>query len=178
MNGIVEHQIDKVKAAMASPKKRRRFSFTNKRQARLIYTAAMLAALARWTGSLLAAEGLGIPLGWEPLWHLGSLILNMGMGVVEAFAFAYIASALGASNGFWRKMILVGLAMFAAATFVIVQFPYLMTQVAGETLLTVLSIEYISEHWALALWCASIVMATISIVAGVAFAEMARRRKK
>lgn len=181
--------IDRVRSGMGSGEpeapviqkrvhKRRWFRFTNKRQATLIYMAATLAAVARWTGSLLAAEGLGIPVGWEQAWHLGSLFLNVGMAVVEAFAFAYIMSALGVTTGFWRKCILVGLGMLAAATFVVVQFPYLMTQVAGEGLLVVLSIDYIIEHWVLALWCASIVMATISIVAGTAYGAMCRTRRR
>lgn len=179
-NTEIDHMIDNEMKRKPEPT-RKPFSLvrslSRKKQARLIVIAATLAAIGRWTPSLLAAEGLTIPTAWEGMWHLLATFLNMGMGVVEAFASAYIASALARSTGFLHRLVLLGLGVFAAITFVVVQTPYLMTQVTGDALITVLCIEYIGEHWLLAVWCASIVMATISIVAGVAYAEMGKIKK-
>jgi hypothetical protein len=155
-------------------RKKMKLRLTSRKWTQIIVLGATLSAIGRWIPSLLAAEGFAIPESWLDLWLVLAIFLNTGMGLVEAFAFAYIAKKLGRKIGFTQKVALGSLALFAAAMFVIVQTPYLATQVTGTDLVTVLSLEWMAEHWLVMGWCASVVLATISIVAGVAYAEMVK----
>lgn len=131
----------------------------------IIKICAVVTAMPRWVGALLAAEGIIIPEEWRGWWIVASAIFNAGMAVTEGLAFAYVFNA-------WRNQRdknadrLLWLAVVSGATFVIVLAPFIAAQVKSVTLAGMLS-----EDWALWVWSASVAASTIVIVASVGYAQ-------
>lgn len=131
----------------------------------IIKICAVITAMPRWVGALLAAEGIMIPEQWRGWWIVASAIFNAAMAVTEGLAFAYVFNA-------WRNQKdknadrLLWLAIASGATFVIVLAPFIAAQVRSVTLAAMLSAD-----WALWAWSASVAASTIIIVASVGYAQ-------
>ena len=131
----------------------------------IIKICAVVTAMPRWVGALLAAEGIIIPEEWRGWWIVASAIFNAAMAVTEGLAFAYVFNA-------WRNQKdksadrLLWLAVVSGATFVIVLAPFIAAQVRSQTLASTLAAD-----WALWIWSASVAASTIVIVASVGYAQ-------
>src|SRR3990172_1314057 len=131
----------------------------------IIKICAVITAMPRWVGALLAAEGIIIPEAWRGWWIVASAIFNAAMAVTEGLAFAYVFNA-------WRNQKdkaadrLLWLAIASGATFVIVLAPFIAAQVRSVTLAAMLFAD-----WALWTWSASVAASTIIIVASVGYAQ-------
>jgi hypothetical protein len=131
----------------------------------IIKICAVITAMPRWVGALLAAEGIMIPEQWRGWWIVASAIFNAAMAVTEGLAFAYVFNA-------WRNQKdknadrLLWLAIASGATFVIVLAPFIAAQVRSVTLAAMLSAD-----WALWAWSGSVAASTIIIVASVGYAQ-------
>jgi hypothetical protein len=131
----------------------------------IIKICAVITAMPRWVGALLAAEGIMIPEQWRGWWIVASAIFNAAMAVTEGLAFAYVFNA-------WRNQKdknadrLLWLAIASGATFVVVLAPFIAAQVRSVTLAAMLSAD-----WALWAWSASVAASTIIIVASVGYAQ-------
>lgn len=130
-----------------------------------IKIAAVITSSPRWVIALLAAEGFNLPPEWHGWWVIASAFLNLGMAIVEGFAFAYILTAWrnqkdkGSDRLFW-------MALFSASVFVGVMFPSISAGVRGVSLS-----ELLTNDWTLHAWSVAVAMSTITIVAGVGYAE-------
>lgn len=154
-------------------------------QAPIIKFSAVFAAVTRWTGALLAAEGFAIPEDWMVWWLPASALLSAFMAVVEGWAFAYIFQAWWVMRNRERQQgaggmskVLLALTIFAAVTFVLVLTPYIAAQAQGSSMYQVAgggNVEPIlgSKFWLLA-WSACIAASTISVVASVGIAQGAK----
>jgi len=158
-------------------------------QAWTIKFSAVFAAVSRWTGALLAAEGFPIPSSWLSWWVPFSAFMGAFMAGVEGWAFAYVF------NAWWmmrkeenereeagekvKKLSpqLLRMVVLSAFTFILVLTPYIAAMVRGTTLSTILS-----HDWSLFGWSASVAASTITIVASVGVAQgrsnEIRRRKR
>jgi len=131
----------------------------------IITVCAVITAMPRWIGALLASEGFAVPEDWRPWWVVASAIFNAAMAITEGVAFAYVFNA-------WRNQKdkaanrLLWLAIVSGATFIIVLAPFIAAQVRGVTLAAMLSAD-----WALWAWSASVAASTIIIVASVGYAQ-------
>jgi len=131
----------------------------------IITVCAVITAMPRWIGALLASEGFAVPEDWRPWWIVASAVFNAAMAITEGVAFAYVFNA-------WRNQKdknadrLLWLAIVSGATFVIVLAPFIAAQVRGVTLTAMLSAD-----WALWAWSASVAASTIIIVASVGYAQ-------
>jgi hypothetical protein len=130
----------------------------------VIKVFAVVTAMPRWVGALLAAEGFPIPAAWMSWWIPLSAAMSATMAIVEGLAFAFVFSA-------WRKEqnksnSLLWLALASAALFVGVLAPYIAASVVHKPLATILE-----NGIALALWSIAVGASTISIVASVGYAQ-------
>lgn len=140
---------------------------TDKRDltADIIKVCAVITAMPRWVGALLAAEGILIPEDWRGWWVIASATFNAAMAVTEGLAFAYVFNAWrnqkdkAADKLFW-------LAIASGLTFVVVLAPFIAAQVRAATLNSILTAD-----WALWGWSASVAASTIIIVASVGYAQ-------
>lgn len=139
-------------------------------QADAIKVAAVVTAMPRWIGALLAAEGFAIPQDWLWIWVPASALFGAAMALVEGLAFAYVFNA-------WRNQTdkrsnrLLWLALLSAAIFVIVLAPYIAAQVRSDSLSAILANDF-----ALYAWSAAVAASTIAIVASVGYAQRMPRR--
>ena len=131
----------------------------------IITICAVITAMPRWIGALLASEGFAVPEDWRPWWIIASTVFNAAMAITEGVAFAYVFNA-------WRNQKdknadrLLWLAIVSGGTFVVVLAPFIAAQVRGVTLAAMLSAD-----WALWVWSASVAASTIIIVASVGYAQ-------
>lgn len=134
-------------------------------QSSLIKIAAVVTAAPRWVIALLAAEGFILPETWRAWWVIVSAFLSLGMAIVEGFAFSYMLTA-------WRNQKdkasdrLFWMALLAALVFVAVMSPSISAGVRGIPLSALLT-----NDWTLHAWSISVAMSTITVVAGVGYAE-------
>ena len=131
----------------------------------IITICAVITAMPRWIGALLAAEGFVIPADWLGWWIVASAIFNAAMAVTEGLAFAYVFNAWRTQRDKSADRLL----WFAAAsglTFVIVLAPFIAAQVRASTLASMLS-----HDAALWIWSAAVAASTIVIVASVGYAQ-------
>lgn len=135
------------------------------KQATWIKFFALLTAIPRWVGALLAAEGFAIPDAWLNVWVPTSALLAAGMAVTEAWAFSFVFTA-------WRNQTdkrarnLFVMAVTSAAIFVFVLAPYVKARVVGQDIAEVLSNPILAWAWAVA-----IAASTISIIITVGYAQ-------
>lgn len=134
----------------------------------VIKICAVITAMPRWVGALLAAEGFALPKEWLWWWLPLSAIFSAGMAITEGLAFAYVFNA-------WRVQKdksadrLLWLAVLSGAVFVIVLSPFIAAQVRAVTLANMLE-----ERWALWAWSVGVAASTIVIVASVGYAQKRR----
>lgn len=131
----------------------------------IITICAVITAMPRWIGALLAAEGFVIPADWLGWWIVASAIFNAAMAVTEGLAFAYVFNAWRTQRDKSADRLL----WFAAAsglTFVVVLAPFIAAQVRASTLASMLS-----HDAALWVWSAAVAASTIVIVASVGYAQ-------
>lgn len=147
-------------------------------EATAIYVAAMLAAVTRWTGALLSAEGFDILQQWLGWWVPGVGILGAAMAVVEAWSFAYIFFTWRSERDKGQARILLSLAGLAAFTFLVVLTPYIMTRVEGVMLREILALIAGGTLWGVGIWAFAVGASTISIVAGVGYADGRRAQMR
>ena len=134
-------------------------------QPNLIKIAAVVTAAPRWVIALLAAEGFLLPESWLGWWVIVSAILSLGMAIVEGMAFSYIFNAWKAQKD-KRADILFAIALFSALVFVGVMSPSISAGVRRVPLG-----DLLTEDWTLHLWSVAVSLSTITIVAGVGYAE-------
>jgi len=134
-------------------------------QPNAIKIAAVVTAAPRWMIALLAAEGFILPDAWLGWWIVVSAVLSLGMAVVEGMAFSYIFNAWKAQKD-KRADILLLIALFSALVFVGVMSPSISASVRRVPLGLLLT-----EDWTLHLWSIAVSLSTITIVAGVGYAE-------
>ncbi len=134
-------------------------------QPNAIKIAAVVTAAPRWMIALLAAEGFILPDAWLSWWIVVSAVLSLGMAVVEGMAFSYIFNAWKAQKD-KRADILLLIALFSALVFVGVMSPSISASVRRVPLGLLLT-----EDWTLHLWSIAVSLSTITIVAGVGYAE-------
>lgn len=134
-------------------------------QPNAIKIAAVITAAPRWVIALLAAEGFILPDAWLGWWIIVSAVLSLGMAIVEGFAFSYIFNAWKAQKD-KRADILLAIALFSALVFVGVMSPSISAGVRRVPLGLLLT-----EDWTLHLWSIAVSLSTITIVAGVGYAE-------
>lgn len=147
-------------------------------QAWIIKFSAVFAAVSRWTGALLAAEGFPIPNTWLDWWIPLSAFMGAFMAGVEGWAFAYVFNAWWAmrkeenireeAGQKVRKLSaqLLRMVILSAVTFILVLTPYIAAQVRSMTLSMVLA-----DNWTLFAWSACVAASTITIVASVGVAQ-------
>lgn len=131
----------------------------------IITICAVITAMPRWIGALLAAEGFVIPADWLGWWIVASAIFNAAMAITEGLAFAYVFNAWRTQRDKSADRLL----WFAAAsglTFVVVLAPFIAAQVRASTLASMLS-----HDAALWVWSAAVAASTIVIVASVGYAQ-------
>lgn len=134
-------------------------------EAKWIKIGAVLTAIPRWTGALLASEGFAIPEAWLPIWIPLSALLSAGMAFVEAWAFAYVFAA-------WRNQKdkranrLLTLAILSAVVFIFVLAPYLGSRVRDVPIGDVLTNDVV--FWA---WTIAVGASTITIILSVGYAQ-------
>lgn len=133
----------------------------------IITVCAVVTAMPRWIGALLASEGFAVPEEWRPWWIVASTVFNAAMAVTEGVAFAYVFNA-------WRNQKdkssdkLLWLALASGVVFVIVLAPFIAAQTrASETPLA----GMLANDYALWLWSAAVAASTIVIVASVGYAQ-------
>jgi hypothetical protein len=142
------------------------------KQATWIKFFALLTAVPRWAGALLAAEGFEIPTEWLGVWVPASAFLAMGMAVTEAWAFSYVFTA-------WRNQTdkrarnLFIMAVASALIFVLVLAPYVRARVAGVSI-----DEILSNSLAAWLWATAVAASTISIIITVGYAQRKETPRK
>lgn len=133
----------------------------------VITICAVITAMPRWIGALLASEGFAIPAEWRPWWLVGSALFNAAMAITEGAAFAYVFHA-------WRNQRdknanrLLWLATISGVTFVVVLAPFIAAQTRASS--TPLS-AMLSADWALWIWSGAVAASTIVIVASVGYAQ-------
>ena len=128
-----------------------------------IKVAAVLVAMPRWIGALLEADGAPLLLTDDTryVWGLFSAFASVGMALVEGFAFWYTLRA-------WRKSsdgVLLALIVASMGAFAVVLTPYIMANVSGATLASILR-----DGWLIA-WSSCVSLSTILIVASVGYAQ-------
>lgn len=134
-------------------------------EADAIKLAAVITAAPRWVGALLEAEGVPIPLDWQPWWRVATAALSLGMAFAEAFAINYVFNA-------WRNQRdrkankLLGLALISLVCFTLVLAPYIAANVRGLKLADVLGDALL--WWA---WSAAVAASTFVVVASVGYAQ-------
>lgn len=134
-------------------------------QPNAIKIAAVITAAPRWMIALLAAEGFILPDAWLGWWIVVSAILSLGMAIVEGFAFSYIFNAWKIQKDKRADTLLI-IALFSALVFVGVMSPSISASVRRLPLGLLLT-----EDWTLHLWSVAVSLSTITIVAGVGYAE-------
>lgn len=131
----------------------------------LITVCAVITAMPRWIGALLASEGFTVPEDWLGWWVIASAIFSAAMAITEGAAFAYVFNA-------WRVQKdksadkLLWFAGISGVTFVIVLAPFIAAQVRHSRLEQMLSAD-----WALWVWSSAVAASTIVIVASVGYAQ-------
>lgn len=133
----------------------------------IITVCAVITAMPRWIGALLASEGFAVPDNWRPWWIVASTIFNAAMAVTEGVAFAYVFNA-------WRNQKdkssdrLLWLSLVSGLVFVIVLAPFVAAQTrASNTPLAAM----LSNDWMLWVWSSAVAASTIVIVASVGYAQ-------
>lgn len=140
---------------------------TDKRDwtALIITVCAVITAMPRWVGALLASEGFTVPAAWLPWWIVVSAVFSAGMAITEGLAFAYVFNAWrvqkdkSADNLLW-------FAGLSGVTFVIVLAPFIAAQVRSESLKQLLAND--AMLW---VWSVGVAASTIVIVASVGYAQ-------
>lgn len=153
-------------------------------QAPIIKFSAVFAAVTRWTGALLAAEGFGIIDQWLGWWLPLSAALGAFMAMVEGWAFAYIFQQWWTMRNKERQHnvkgmsgVLLILVIIAAVTFILVLTPYIAAQAQRSNLYQVpgqIATPILNSKVLLLAWAACVGASTISIVASVGIAQGAK----
>lgn len=131
----------------------------------IITVCAVITAMPRWIGALLASEGFVVPEDWRAWWIVASAVFSAAMAITEGAAFAYVFNA-------WRVQKdksadkLLWFAGISGVTFVVVLAPFIAAQVRSKTLAGMLSAD-----WALWVWSCAVAASTIVIVASVGYAQ-------
>lgn len=133
----------------------------------IITVCAVITAMPRWIGALLASEGFAVPEDWRPWWIVASTVFNAAMAIVEGVAFAYVFNA-------WRNQRdknsdkLLWLTLVSGLVFIIVLAPFIAAQTrASQTPLTAM----LANDVALWVWSSAVAASTIVIVASVGYAQ-------
>jgi len=133
----------------------------------IITICAVITAMPRWIGALLASEGFAVPEDWRPWWIIASTIFNAAMAITEGVAFAYVFNA-------WRNQKdknsdkLFWLALVSGLVFIIVLAPFIAAQTrASKTPLAAM----LANDAALWVWSGAVAASTIVIVASVGYAQ-------
>lgn len=136
---------------------------TDDNWATAIKIAAVLVAMPRWIGALLEADGVPLMLTPDtaPWWGLFSALASAGMALVEGVAFWYTLRAWRKYGGGWLFTLIVA----SMATFAMVLTPYIMANVSGSKLASILQ-----GGWIVA-WSSCVSLSTILIVASVGYAQ-------
>jgi len=138
---------------------------TDQQQADIIKIAAVVTAIPRWAGALMAADGVPVPPGWEAWWRTAALVLSILMAVAEGFAIAFVFNCWRNQQDKRSRFLLV-LAVAMLVDFGLILTPYIVANVNGVELADVLS-----DSWAVWLWAAAVAASTGLVVGSVGYAQ-------
>lgn len=136
----------------------------------IITIAAVITSAPRLVVAMMRSEGLNLPPSWMETWTIISIILSIGLAILEGLAFGVVFNAWRRERNKTRSVILILLAMFSALVFVGMVSPSVVASVKG------VNIEKIFDQWNILLWVWSICvsLSTISIVASVGYSEISQ----
>lgn len=138
---------------------------TDQQQADIIKIAAVVTAVPRWAGALMAADGVPVPPAWETYWRTAALILSILMAVAEGFAIAFVFNCWRNQKDARSRLLLV-LAILMLVDFGVILTPYIVANVNGVSLSAVLA-----ESWLIWLWAAAVAASTGLVVGSVGYAQ-------
>jgi hypothetical protein len=141
------------------------------KQADVIKIAAVLTAAPRWAGALMAADGVPVPDGWIIAWRYAALGLSLGMAAAEGFAISFVFNAWRNQHD-KRSRWLLFLAILMLVDFGVILAPYIVANVSGETLSSVLGTE-----WLIWLWSGAVAASTGLVVGSVGYAQKESKAK-
>ena len=148
---------------------------TDDQQADLIKIAAVVTAVPRWAGALMAADGVAVPADWLSLWRYMAFFMSLAMAAVEGFAISFVFNR-------WRNQtdkranLLLWLAIAMLVDFAVILTPYIVANVTEQSLAQVLG-----ASWLLWLWSGAVAASTGLVVGSVGYAQRdkpARREGK
>jgi hypothetical protein len=137
-------------------------------EADAIKVAVVATAVPRWTGALLAAEGVPLPAGWLEWWRILSAILSVGMAITEAFAISYILNAWRVQHDKGSRWLIL-MATITLFIFTLVLAPYIAANVRQMELRDVLGDGLL--WW---MWSAAVAASTGVTVLAVGYAQKRR----
>ena len=144
---------------------------SNDNQADVIKIAAIITAVPRWAGALMAADGVPVPAAWLDTWQVGAFFMSLAMAAVEGFAISYVFNS-------WRNQqdkkssLLLWLAIVMLVDFAVILTPYIVANVSDGKLALVLG-----GGWLLWLWSIGVAASTGLVVGSVGYAQKDRPSK-
>jgi len=140
----------------------------NDSRADIIKVAAIITAVPRWAGALMAADGVPVPAAWLDIWQVGAFFMSLAMAAVEGFAISYVFNS-------WRNQqdkkssLLLWLAIVMLVDFAVILTPYIVANVSDGELAGVLG-----PGWLLWMWSAAVAASTGLVVGSVGYAQRDR----
>jgi len=134
-------------------------------QADLIKIAAVVTAVPRWAGALMAADGVAVPDGWLVPWRYMAFIMSLAMAAVEGFAISFVFNRWRNQTD-KRSALLLWLAVTMLVDFAVILTPYIVANVTGLSLA-----EVLGTSWLLWLWSAAVAASTGLVVGSVGYAQ-------
>jgi len=135
------------------------------RQADIIKIAAIITAVPRWAGALMAADGVAVPIDWLDPWRYMAFIMSLAMAAVEGFAISFVFNRWRNQTD-KRSALLLWLAVAMLVDFALILTPYIVANVTGAPLADVLG-----TSWLLWLWSAAVAASTGLVVGSVGYAQ-------
>lgn len=137
----------------------------NNNRADAIKIAAVVTAVPRWAGALMAADGVPVPAGWVEWWQIAAFVMSIAMAAVEGFAISFVFNS-------WRNQqdkksrLLLWLAIIMLVDFAVILTPYVVSNVSEEELASVLGTGAL-----LWLWSIAVAASTGLVVGSVGYAQ-------
>jgi hypothetical protein len=137
-------------------------------EADVIKIAAIVTAVPRWAGALMAADGVPVPAAWLDIWQVGAFFMSLAMAAVEGFAISYVFNSWRNQQD-KRSSLLLWLAIVMLVDFAVILTPYIVGNVSDGELAGVLG-----PGWLLWMWSAAVAASTGLVVGSVGYAQRDR----
>lgn len=138
---------------------------TDQQQADIIKIAAVVTAIPRWAGALMAADGVPVPPGWLEWWRTAALVLSILMAVAEGFAIAFVFNCWRNQQDRRSRFLLV-LAVAMLVDFGVILTPYIVANVSDVELANILG-----DGALVWLWAVAVAASTGLVVGSVGYAQ-------